>query len=157
VLGEPSLKVGLRVALEGEATDYRLEWVQHSFSSKLGFTSQVQLADAKAGDAFPADGPPGAQGIVNALLDAANKAQRHAIDVGEVQDYAPGAQGKHRATLNYGQSPRRGDIEPSVATPVDADVQLTGKPLAAPFAWHRCGLVVPVYPGMRALLAHNRD
>jgi hypothetical protein len=156
VLGDASLKVGLRVAVKDESPDFRLEYVKHSFSSKEGFISQVQLGDAKPGDAFPTDGPPGIQGAVNALLDAAGKAQRPAIDVGEVKEYVAGSKGQHRATLNYGQSPQAGDAEPSVATPLDADVQLTGKPLASPFAWHRCGLMVPVYPGMRALLAHNR-
>ena len=28
--------------------------------------------------------------------------------------------------------------------------------MVAPFAWNRCGLVVPVYPGMRAVAVHNR-
>jgi hypothetical protein len=30
------------------------------------------------------------------------------------------------------------------------------KPVVSPFAWHKCGLVVPVYPGMKAVLAHNQ-
>src|SRR5262249_27478256 len=29
------------------------------------------------------------------------------------------------------------------------------KPIVSPFAWNKCGLVVPVYPGMKALLSHN--
>jgi hypothetical protein len=40
---------------------------------------------------------------------------------------------------------------------VNKDPQLLNKPLLSPFAWHRCGLVVPVYEGMRALLAHNTN
>jgi len=35
-------------------------------------------------------------------------------------------------------------------------VQLHNKPIASPFAFHQCGLIVPIYPKMRALLAHNR-
>jgi hypothetical protein len=157
VLGDPSLKVGLRAKVDGEDGDFRIEWVQHSFLSKEAFTSVVQLANAKPGEAFPEDGPPGAQGVVNAMLGAAAKARRPGIDVGQVKKYVPGSKGKHRATLDYGQSPQTGDTEPSVATPVDTNMQLNNKPLASPFAWHNCGLVVPVYPGMRALLAHNRD
>jgi hypothetical protein len=38
---------------------------------------------------------------------------------------------------------------------VDDSLQLHHKPIASPFAWHKCGLIVPVYAGMRALLAHN--
>jgi hypothetical protein len=156
VLGDPSLKVGLRAKTKDEDGDFRIEWVEHSFTSN-GFVSRVQLADAKTGDAFPTDGPPGAQGFVNGVLRAAARAQQPGIDVGQVNQYLAGSKGKHRATLDYGQSPKAGDTEPSVATPIDTDVQLNNKPLASPFAWHNCGLVVPVYPGMRALLAHNRD
>jgi hypothetical protein len=39
---------------------------------------------------------------------------------------------------------------------VDSTVDLHAKPVAAPFAFHRTGLMTPVYPGMRAVLAHNR-
>ncbi len=36
-------------------------------------------------------------------------------------------------------------------------MQLHQRAIASPFAWHRCGLIVPAYPGQRALLAHNRS
>ena len=32
---------------------------------------------------------------------------------------------------------------------------LTDKPIASPFAFDKCGLVVPVYQKMRALLVHG--
>src|SRR5207302_1728691 len=63
---------------------------------------------------------------------------------------------KHLVTLNYGQSEGSDAVVPSVEAPVDTDTQLHDKPIASPFAWHKCGLVVPVYPTMRALLAHNK-
>jgi len=46
-------------------------------------------------------------------------------------------------------------VAPSVQSPVDTGVKLNDKPIASPFAFHRTGLMTPVYPGMRAVLAHN--
>ena len=41
------------------------------------------------------------------------------------------------------------------ATPVDKPVALNDKPIASAFAFANCGLVVPVYPGMRSVLLHG--
>ena len=79
-----------------------------------------------------------------------------AVDVGVVTTYSAGSDGKHLASLNYGQEPADTVVSPSVASPVKTAIELHDKPVAAPFAFHHCGLVVPVYPKMRALLAHNR-
>ena len=37
----------------------------------------------------------------------------------------------------------------------DKPTSLNDKPIASPFAFDNCGLIVPVYPGMRALMAHG--
>ncbi len=58
--------------------------------------------------------------------------------------------------LDYGQTPGADAVAPSVETNVDQATQLHRKPISSPFAWHKCGLIIPVYEGMRALLAHNR-
>jgi hypothetical protein len=76
--------------------------------------------------------------------------------VGQVTAYKPGKDSKHLTDLNYGQHPQSNVVAPSVASPVDHDVKLHSKPIAAPFAFHKVGLVTPVYPGMRAVLSHNR-
>jgi len=81
---------------------------------------------------------------------------RPGVAVGEVVEYAAGADGKHLATLHYAQRPDPAVVSPSVASPVDSTVDLHDKPIASPFAFDRTGLIVPVYPKMRALLAHNR-
>jgi hypothetical protein len=45
---------------------------------------------------------------------------------------------------------------PSVeATLRDKPVPLNNKPIASPFAFYGCGLMVPVYPKMRSLLVHG--
>ena len=47
-------------------------------------------------------------------------------------------------------------VSPSIqATLRDQPVPLNDKPISSPFALDNCGLVVPVYPGMRALLMHR--
>jgi hypothetical protein len=95
--------------------------------------------------------------LVRQMRDLARGTQRPSIDVGQVTEYEPGKEEKHLTTLNYGQSPARDAEAPSVDTPVDDAGQLHSKPIASAFAWHNCGLIVPVYPGMRGLLAHNLD
>ena len=102
-----------------------------------------------------------ANNFVQSLLEAVRKNQTPAIDVGEVTGYTPGEreQEKHRTTLNYGQTPPPDNTAPSVTVKVEKDngAALNNKPMASPFAWQKCGLIVPVYPGMRALLGHNLD
>jgi hypothetical protein len=78
---------------------------------------------------------------------------RPAVDIGDVRTYREGA---HTATLDLGHDSTADMPSPSVqATLRDAPVALNDKPIASPFAFDRCGLVVPVYPKMRALLAHG--
>ena len=63
----------------------------------------------------------------------------------------------HRVTLNYAQVPGKDVKAPSIDSPVSTEAQLVKKPMASVFAFDKVGLVTPVYPGMRALLAHNRS
>jgi hypothetical protein len=156
-LGIPALRAGKRVKLgiPDAPTDVRVDAVTHRFSTQTGYVCDAQLVAAKPGEAVEATS--GARAFADGMADFAEKVQdrRPAVDVGEVAEYQPGT--RHRATLNYGQSPAQGTIAPSVQTPVDAGTQLRGQPIASPFAWHKCGLMVPVYEGMRAVLAHNRS
>jgi hypothetical protein len=45
-----------------------------------------------------------------------------------------------------------------VGTEVQNDDQqlYAARPIISPFAFNKCGLIVPVYKGMKAVLAHNR-
>jgi hypothetical protein len=84
------------------------------------------------------------------------------VDIGEVTAYSAGNQGganaAHRTTLRYPQVPAPHDESPSVGSVVSADGdQLLNKPMVSPFAFDKVGLVTPVYPGMRAVLVHNRS
>jgi hypothetical protein len=160
VLGDPSLRPGQNVvytpknAVDTVPGDLRVEWVQHVFSCQTGYTCDVRVLSAKAGG--PASRPVGARGLAQRVRDVAENmvTDRPAIDVGEVGSYRVG---QHRITLHYGQSQVGDVIVPSVDAEVSRKPVLHDMPAVSPFAWHNSGLVVPVYPTMRAVLAHNRS
>ncbi len=159
VLGNPKLRVGQRISVESEGPApnqlYRIHNVIHSFSPSSGYTCRLLLVIAKPGDQVQLS--QGATAVMEGIGKLARSTRRNAIDVGQVKTYHTGDEKQHRATLHYGQSPAMGKMAPSIDTPIDETRQpLPRKPIASPFAWHKCGLVVPVYPKMRALLAHNR-
>ena len=161
VLGDPALRVGRPALYEPPtpadviAGPLRTHHVRHSFSPQRGYTCDVTVVAAAPGAPTSAAGD-GAHAVVERFRDLAESSQQPAIDVGQVTSYEDGAGGKHLATLRYGQSPPPSAVAPSVDEPVADEPTMTSKPIASPFAWAKCGLVVPVYEGMRALLAHNR-
>lgn len=160
VLGHPELRAGQAVTVTGlddvPAGPLRISRVTHTYGTTTGYTCELTLTAVAPGKRSRVTG--GIQGVVDRVQDVVDRAHadRPAIDVGEVSAYRSGKDGKHVADLYYGQQPQPDVSTPSVASPVEEDVRLHGKPIAAPFAFHNVGLVTPVYPGMRAVLAHNR-
>lgn len=162
LLGLPDLRVGQAVRIEPrDAADaisvpLRVHQLAHRFSVDRGYTCSATVVAADVG--APVEASRGAHRLVQWVRETAAAAgqERPAIDVGQVRDYQDGTAGKHEATLTYGQSPPADAVAPSVEQPVNDQPVLHAKPIASPFAWDRCGLVVPVYPTMRAVLAHNR-
>jgi hypothetical protein len=160
VLGHPRLRVGQVARISGlsgvPTGDLRIASVLHQFKLMGGYTARISLIAAAAGEA--AQVRRGVQVVIDRWSDVIDQAREDhpAIDVGEVTAYVSGADGKHAATLHYGQESDPTVDAPSLASPVDQTTDLVRKPVASPFAFDRTGLVVPVYPGMRALLAHNR-
>lgn len=155
VLGDPVLQIGAKVDLEDSGSgDLRVEALQHTFSLRGGYTCEVTVLGAN--DAKRPAAVDGAHAVADGFhsMTRALLADHPAVDVGNVASYnkaGAGDNGGHRATLDYGQ--RR--AASSVDDPVDNTLQLHDKPVASVFAWDRTGLMVPVYPGMRALLLHN--
>lgn len=160
VLGHPELRAGQKVTVTGlddvPAGPLRIGRVTHTYGTTTGYTCKLTLTAVAPGKRARVTG--GVPGVVDRVQDVVERGRSDhpAVDVGEVTAYRSGKDGRHLTDLNYGQHPQPGVSTPSVASPVDDDVQLRSKPLAAPFAFHKVGLVTPVYPGMRALLAHNR-
>lgn len=163
VLGHPGLRVGqsINTDVPGASGTLRIVALTTTYSTKSGFVNELVLADLKDGARSPAATP------VAKVVDEFNKAilaahqDNPAIDVGEVTSYQQAhgaAQGEaHRVTLNYAQVPGPKDTAPSTDNPVSTEDELVRKPMASVFAFDKVGLVTPVYPGMRALLAHNRS
>ncbi|WP_131763638.1 hypothetical protein [Actinomadura fibrosa] len=160
VLGHPRFRVGQVAAtsnLSGvPAGPLRVTRAVHRFLLDGGYTTELRLVACGPGDRVRV--ADGAQAVVDRVYDAVarDRADHPSVDVGEVTGYAPGADGRHQASLRYGQAPGAAVAAPAVASPVGTAVELRGKPVASAFAFHKTGLVTPVYAGMRALLAHNR-
>ncbi|MEV5847065.1 hypothetical protein AB0M32_34375 [Streptomyces sp. NPDC051985] len=160
VLGHPGLRVGQVAATTGlsgvPVGPLRLCRVVHSFRVGSGYTAELRLIAAGPGERAQVN--TGVQGMVDRWRDVIDRsrADHPAVDLGEVTAYAAGADGKHLASLHYGQTPEAGVAAPSVASPIDTAVDLHSKPIVSSFAFHRTGLITPVYPKMRAVLAHNR-
>lgn len=155
VLGDPALRPGQTVpfASAGGPPTLHVNSVRHTYGAR-GYLCDLVLEESGEGLApTPSDG---AQRIVERFRELAAGDDRPGIDVGEISAYDPGSRGLHLATVNYGQRPDTDTVAPSVETPVEREQRLQQRPIASPFAWHRCGLVVPAYPGQRTLLAHNR-
>ncbi|MFI5529921.1 hypothetical protein ACIA8O_15405 [Kitasatospora sp. NPDC051853] len=162
VLGDPAVRPGRRAVLETAAArdglpgPLRIDRVRHQFDSRRGYTCEVLLVVAAPGERAVCT--TGADGVRQRFRDLVEQvgADHPAIDVGEVARYAAGRNSRHLADLHYGQSPAAEVVAPSVESAVDRQPLLHERPIASPFAFHRCGLMVPVLPGMRAVLAHNR-
>lgn len=157
VLGIAALRPGQTVPVTagGPPRLLHVERATHRFSTTSGYTCELSLVED--GDGPPTGlAPRGAPRIVQRMRELASRDQRTAIDVGEVAAYEPGSNGKHLVNLDYGQRPGDDVVAPSVEAPVTRELQLSNRPLSSPFAWHKVGLIVPAYPGQRALLAHNR-
>ncbi|MFG1997555.1 hypothetical protein ACGFNU_00215 [Spirillospora sp. NPDC048911] len=160
VLGHPRLRAGQVVTTTGlsgvPAGPLRIARVEHAFRVDAGYTARLCLIAAGPGERARVS--TGAQSVVDRWHDLVDRGHddRPAIDMGEVTAYAPGADGKHLASLHYGQTSGPEVTTASVDAPIGTDVDLHGKPIASAFAFHRTGLMTPVYPKMRAVLAHNR-
>jgi hypothetical protein len=161
VLGDPSLRIGQSAVLavrdprDAISGPLRIERLVHRFSTTSGYTCDVTVVAAHPGQ--PARRAVGVQGVVDRFRDLAESArnERPAVDVGEVAAYQAGAGGKHVVDLHYGRPTAADAVAPSVASAIAEEPVLHAKPFVSPFAWDRCGLVVPVYPTMRAVLVHN--
>lgn len=106
----------------------------------------------------------GAASAVSAIRQAVREGAEtpRSVDIGEVRGFHPSGDG---TTEPPGQTERvfRGLVEPDgranqarrLDIRRDSPAPLEGVSYASPFAWGKCGLVLPRYPGMRVVLAHR--
>jgi hypothetical protein len=138
---------------------YRLESITHELSRDGGYhcRGRALSPDASNQDTQSAGLPSAAQVARQFHQNLTQRErQRPSVSTGDVKSYTTGGAGEHTATLNTGLDPQPGQVSPSVQAALRSKpVALADKPMAAPFAFDKCGLIVPVYPGMRALLVHG--
>jgi hypothetical protein len=163
IFGDPALRPGDTITLLVEKNEVltpeqlTIEKVVHDLSRQKGYrcTGRALQAPTFLTDVFRAMSPgAGAVGEeINNLL-ARNQDRYPAVQVGDVTAY--NANG-HLTDAKLGLKFEPTVTSPSVEVRLGAEgYTLERRPMVAPFAWNRCGLVVPVYPGMRTVAAHNR-
>ena len=145
--------------------DFRVHSVSHSFSLSGGYickgSAVKDCTDKNCRGQEMVVGRATADAVARDFSKLAKGAAKGAaVDVGKIESYNPGsgsAAEKHRATLHAGQKFAATETQPSIRSDVEVDTNKLAKnrPIVSPFAWHKCGLVVPVYPGMKAVLSHN--
>jgi hypothetical protein len=163
LLGDPSLKPGDTLRLrtrEGKTettSQVTIATVVHDFSRTTGYrcTGRVLATPTFLADVFSAM-PAGAGAVGGEIANmlARNQDRYPAVNVADVTAYTAG---EHLVAGKFGLRFEPTVTSPSVEVRLGAEgFQLERRPLVAPFAWNHCGLVAPVYPGMRAAAVHNR-
>lgn len=163
--GDPKLRSGNKIVaavdgFEATSSEFRVCSLDHRLTINNGYvcdgTAIKAVNDDKSRRREMAASTPNAATVVDGLTRRAQTEQRYrpSIEIGQVKIHDTE---KRLSTLYFGQPAERTETQPSIRTAVDTDEEqlLRDKPLVSPFAWRKCGLVVPVYPGMRALLSHN--
>jgi hypothetical protein len=153
--------------------------VRHRLSKATGFSTEVKGVTVEDEDhawdiltdkgtsvrpthtAPAADpGSDAAGAIVDHLKSWSNGLQT--IEVGQVRAFHSTTVDKdtpsQTATVWEGLQPRDENPNGSRRLPVDPNHGVRfGLPYASPFAWGKCGLVLPRYPGMRVVLGHRQS
>ena len=152
--GDPTLRPNDTVTFGKDK--FRIESVTHKLTRNGGYRcSGRALSTTASVDDQKMGGKPTAAKVARAIQDnlSGREQTRPAVSAGEVGDYT---EGKHTASVNVGTTPTPDMANPTVQAPLRQDPgQLPDKPIASPFAFGSCGLVVPVYSKMRTLLVHG--
>ena len=163
IFGDPALRPGDTITLVVEKDDVptterlTIEKVVHDFSREKGYrcTGRALKAPTFLADVFRAMSP-GTVAVgeeINNML-ARNQDRYPAVQVGDVSQYDANG---HLTDAKLGLTFEPTVTSPSVEVRLGAEgYTLERRPTVAAFAWNRCGLIVPVYPGMRAVAVHNR-
>lgn len=169
VLGDPKLRPGQRVKAavdDYEALEFRIHSLTHKFTMAGGYVCEGSAMKVTADEncrrrelSLGVAGPAAVAESINRMTESGQQS-RPTLEIGKVKTYAPGESTgaeKHLGTLYFGQTYGQNETQPSINVAIENNEQrlFRNKPLVSPFAWHKCGLVVPVYEGMKAMLNHN--
>ncbi|MDR3470655.1 MAG: hypothetical protein P4M09_03035 [Devosia sp.] len=164
VVGDPTLRPAQVVSISGikdyASPEFRIRDVKHVFSAAGGYScvgnAAEVIADAAAAREIDATLGASADSATRDLTDKirAQASENPVVEIAAVKATAD----PYRADLYYGQTVDGNETQPSINVAVDQNDEhvYRGKPIASPFAWRKCGLVTPVYPGMKAVVAHSR-
>lgn len=176
VIGDPKMRPAqtVKVELDTFSSDgvYRIQEVTHKFSTSTGYTCEgivmKVVADDNSRRRQAQVKKPSADSIIDGLglVASAHRKQSPSIEIGQIKSYTDGsasssgdatAPKKNTASVYYGQVYDQKETQPSIHVPVQNDDKqvANGKPIVSPFAWHKCGLMVPIYPGMKTVLCHD--
>lgn len=154
ISGIPALRPNDVVTLGTDT--FRIQSVSHKLARYGGYVcSGRALSPAATNDDAQKAGRGSASQVARQLAQNIGQRERNrpAVDIGDVSSYTAG---KHTATLNLGYASTPDMVSPTVQSTIrETPVPLNQKPIAAPFAFDKCGLIVPVYPAMRTLLVHG--
>ena len=166
ITGDPELRPAHKVTAEVKgyeklsAVDFRVHSLVHNFTTSGGYICKGAAVVVCTGKNCyrkeKALSGPSSEMIARSLVKKikSENQRRPAIEIGKIKKYLPG---KQLCSTYYGQRFEKTETQPSIRTEIDTDeLQIyPNKPVVSPFAWHKCGLIVPIYPGMKAILNHN--
>jgi hypothetical protein len=154
IAGLPALRPSDSVILGTDT--FRIQAITHKYSREGGYTCCGRaLSPGASHDDAQQAGRPSTSLVARQLKQNLLQRDRNrpAVDIGDVNAYSAD---DHTVTLDIGHDSTPDMPSPSVeATLRDKPVPLNNKPIASPFAFYDCGLIVPVYPKMRSLLVHG--
>jgi len=164
VVGDPKMRPGQRIVVNDidkyKSPEFRIRHVEHAFSSSAGYrcigaaTEQIKNGETARWIDSKIDHSAGA--ALKRLTDGIRSrgVENPVIEVGAVKSAGAG----YRSSLYYGQPAPGNETQPSINAAIKQqdDHVYEDKPIASPFAWRKCGLVTPLYPGMKAVVVHNR-
>jgi hypothetical protein len=152
---------------DGTKIDVYVSSVRHRLSRSEGFVTTlagVQISDGHEwddGNALRGDPSASAHGdIAGTIKDMVDAAALEPLAVGEVRAAHSSGQGEPPSqTLDVWMGLQPGDGKAYRARRLkidrDAKSRVSGIPYATPFAWGKCGLVLPRYPGTRVVVGHR--
>ena len=166
ITGDPQLRPAHKVLADVEdydelaGADFRIHSLVHSFTISGGYICKgvtIKVCnDDNCRRREASANRPSAETIVQSLNQRiqSEQRQRPTVEIAKVKEYKTE---NHQSTLYFGQRFERTETQPSIRTEVETNERqlFRNKPIVAPFAWHKCGLVTPIYQGMKALLNHN--
>lgn len=164
LLGDPDLHPGdtitMRVKNHNNVESNQnltIESITHDYSRASGYrcTGRALAAATFLTSVYNARAP-GAAALGAAMEDQRERSQERspAVNIGDIAVYTPADQ---LVDVRLGLQATPTMSSPSVQIQTGTEgYRLRRRPLASPFAWNYCGMVFPVYPGMRAVALHNQ-